>query len=114
MSLLMGQGALLVLGSAGLTYCWCFCEGKGPFRWVALSGDPADITVTDQIILDLFPEDEALCRWMKMAGERIAYQGLPARIYWLGYGERAKAGRAGLGSRRPVLLAVCGACAARS
>ena len=71
-----------------------FCEGKGPFRWVALSGDPNDIAVTDQIILDLFPEDEALCRWIKMAGERIAYQGLPARICWLGYGERAKAGLA--------------------
>jgi urocanate hydratase len=71
-----------------------FCEGKGPFRWVALSGDPNDIAVTDQIILDLFPEDEALCRWIKMAGERIAYQGLPARICWLGYGDRAKAGLA--------------------
>ncbi|MDG1499718.1 MAG: urocanate hydratase [Planctomycetota bacterium] len=71
-----------------------FCEGKGPFRWVALSGDPADIAVTDQIILDLFPEDEALGRWIRMAGERIAYQGLPARICWLGYGERAKAGLA--------------------
>ena len=71
-----------------------FCEGKVPFRWVALSGDPNDIAVTDQIILDLFPEDEALCRWIKMAGERIAYQGLPARICWLGYGDRAKAGLA--------------------
>ncbi|MDE0895880.1 MAG: urocanate hydratase [Planctomycetota bacterium] len=71
-----------------------FCEGKGPFRWVALSGDPDDIAVTDQIILDLFPEDEALCRWIKMAGERIAYQGLPSRICWLGYGDRAKAGLA--------------------
>jgi urocanate hydratase len=71
-----------------------FCEGKGPFRWVALSGDPADIAVTDQIILDLFPHDEALCRWIKMAGERIAFQGLPSRICWLGYGDRAKAGLA--------------------
>ncbi|MDF1800852.1 MAG: urocanate hydratase, partial [Planctomycetota bacterium] len=71
-----------------------FCEGKGPFRWVALSGDPADIAVTDQIILDLFPEDEALARWIRMAGERVAYQGLPARICWLGYGDRAKAGLA--------------------
>ena len=71
-----------------------FCEGKGPFRWAALSGDPKDIEVTDRIILELFPEDEALCRWIKLAGERIAYQGLPARICWLGYGERAKAGLA--------------------
>ena len=71
-----------------------FCEGKGPFRWAALSGDPADIAVTDQIILDLFPEDKALARWIKLAGERVAFQGLPARICWLGYTERDKAGRA--------------------
>ncbi|MFT4540217.1 MAG: urocanate hydratase [Planctomycetota bacterium] len=71
-----------------------FCEGKGPFRWVALSGDPADIAVTDRIICELFPEDEALMRWIKLAGERIAFQGLPARICWLGYGERARAGKA--------------------
>jgi urocanate hydratase len=71
-----------------------FCEGKGPFRWMALSGDPADIAVTDRIIGELFPEDEALMRWIRMAGERIAYQGLPARICWLGYGERARAGLA--------------------
>ena len=71
-----------------------FCEGKGPFRWAALSGDPADIAVTDQIILELFPEDEALCRWIRLAAERVQFQGLPARICWLGYGERAKAGRA--------------------
>ena len=69
-----------------------FCEGKGPFRWVALSGDPRDIAVTDGIIRDLFPEDEALDRWIRLAGERIAFQGLPARICWLGYGERARAG----------------------
>ena len=69
-----------------------FCEGKGPFRWVALSGDPADIAVTDQIILDLFPEDEALARWIRLAGERVAFQGLPARICWLGYGERHRLG----------------------
>ena len=69
-----------------------FCEGKGPFRWVALSGDPADIAVTDRIILELFPEDEALARWIRLAGQRVAFQGLPARICWLGYGERAKAG----------------------
>ncbi len=71
-----------------------FCEGKGPFRWVALSGDPADIARTDQEILRLFPEDEPLVRWIRMAGERIAFQGLPARICWLGYGARAKAGLA--------------------
>ncbi|MDP6370387.1 MAG: urocanate hydratase [Planctomycetota bacterium] len=71
-----------------------FCDGKGPFRWLALSGDPADIAVTDRIILELFPEDEPLARWIRLAGERIAFQGLPARICWLGYGERAKAGLA--------------------
>jgi urocanate hydratase len=71
-----------------------FCEGKGPFRWVALSGDPKDIAVTDRIILELFPEDRALARWIRMAGERVKFQGLPARICWLGYGERAKAGLA--------------------
>ena len=69
-----------------------FCEGKGPFRWVALSGDPEDIYVTDQAILDLFPEDEHLARWIKMAQRDIEFQGLPARICWLGYGERARAG----------------------
>jgi urocanate hydratase len=71
-----------------------FCEGKGPFRWVALSGDPADIQRTDEEILRLFPEDTHLARWIRMAQERIAFQGLPARICWLGYGERAKAGLA--------------------
>jgi urocanate hydratase len=71
-----------------------FCEGKGPFRWVALSGDPNDIAVTDQVILDLFPENEGLKRWMQMASEKIAFQGLPARICWLGQGEREKAGLA--------------------
>ncbi|GAB2636480.1 urocanate hydratase [Kribbella swartbergensis] len=69
-----------------------FCEGKGPFRWAALSGNPADIARTDQAILDLFPDNEHLARWIKMAGERVAYQGLPARICWLGQGERDKAG----------------------
>ena len=69
-----------------------FCEGKGPFRWVALSGDKKDIYRTDQAILELFPENKHLHRWMKMAQERIAFQGLPARICWLGYGERDKAG----------------------
>jgi urocanate hydratase len=69
-----------------------FCEGKGPFRWAALSGDPQDIARTDQAILDLFPEHESLHRWIKMAQERVHFQGLPARICWLGYGERDKAG----------------------
>lgn len=69
-----------------------FCEGKGPFRWVALSGDPEDIYRTDEAIVELFPEDQHLHRWLKMARERIHFQGLPARICWLGYGERARAG----------------------
>ena len=71
-----------------------FCEGKGPFRWVALSGDPKDIYRTDKAVLDLFPENEALQRWITMAQEKVAFQGLPARICWLGYGERDKAGLA--------------------
>ena len=71
-----------------------FCRGKGPFRWAALSGDPADIKRTDEEILRLFPEDESLARWIRMAQERIHFQGLPARICWLGYGERDKAGLA--------------------
>jgi urocanate hydratase len=69
-----------------------FCEGQGPFRWCALSGDPADIARTDRAVLETFPENEHLCRWIRLAGERIAYQGLPARICWLGYGERDKMG----------------------
>ncbi len=69
-----------------------FCEGKGPFRWAALSGDPADIAATDRAILELFPHNERLRRWITMAGERVAFQGLPARICWLGYGERHLAG----------------------
>ena len=71
-----------------------FCEGKGPFRWVALSGDPEDIAATDRAVLEEFPDDEALGRWIRLAGERIAFQGLPARICWLGYGERARLGLA--------------------
>jgi urocanate hydratase len=71
-----------------------FCEGKGPFRWAALSGDPADIAVTDDVIANLFPENKSLQRWLKLAKERIAFQGLPARICWLGQGEREKAGLA--------------------
>ncbi|GAA3757191.1 urocanate hydratase [Spinactinospora alkalitolerans] len=69
-----------------------FCEGRGPFRWAALSGDPADIAATDRAILDLFPDNEPLARWIRMAGEKVAFQGLPARICWLGQGERAAAG----------------------
>jgi urocanate hydratase len=71
-----------------------FCEGRGPFRWAALSGDPKDIARTDQAVLDLFPENDALRRWITKAQERVAFQGLPARICWLGYGERDKAGLA--------------------
>jgi urocanate hydratase len=71
-----------------------FCEGLGPFRWVALSGDPKDIATTDQMLLELFPEKRSLARWLRLAGERVQFQGLPARICWLGYGERAKAGLA--------------------
>jgi urocanate hydratase len=71
-----------------------FCEGKGPFRWAALSGDPKDIARTDKAVLDLFPDNEHLHRWINMAQERVAFQGLPARICWLGYGERDKAGLA--------------------
>jgi urocanate hydratase len=69
-----------------------FCEGKGPFRWVALSGDPEDIYTTDAELLKLFPQNKGLARWLKMAREKIAFQGLPARICWLGMGEREKAG----------------------
>lgn len=69
-----------------------FCEGKGPFRWVALSGDPEDIYATDHAVMELFPEDEHLHRWLKMAQDQVHFQGLPARICWLGYGERARAG----------------------
>ena len=71
-----------------------FCRGKGPFRWVALSGDPEDIRKTDAKMKELFPEDTALHRWLDMAGERIAFQGLPARICWIGLGERHRAGLA--------------------
>jgi urocanate hydratase len=70
-----------------------FCRGNGPFRWAALSGDPADIAVTDAAILDAFPDNEIVTRWMRMAPEKVAFQGLPSRICWLEYGERAKAGQ---------------------
>ena len=69
-----------------------FCRGIGPFRWAALSGDPADIAAIDRELKDLFPDDELLQRWLELAPERVAFQGLPARICWLGYGDRAKAG----------------------
>ncbi len=71
-----------------------FCRGKGPFRWAALSGDPADIEATDRLALEMFAGDAALCRWIRLAAERVAFQGLPARIFWLGYGERARFGLA--------------------
>ena len=71
-----------------------FCEGKGPFRWAALSGDPEDIAVTDKLVVELFPDNEGMIRWIKMAREKIAFQGLPARICWIGQGEREKAGLA--------------------
>ena len=71
-----------------------FAEGKGPFRWAALSGDPADIRATDEAVLSLFPDNERLGKWIRAAQERVAFQGLPARICWLGYGERDKAGLA--------------------
>ena len=71
-----------------------FCEGKGPFRWAALSGDPADIHRTDELVLEMFPEDEHLCRWIRMANEKVAFQGLPSRICWLGQGARARFGLA--------------------
>ncbi len=71
-----------------------FCEGKGPFRWAALSGEPSDIAATDALALEMFADDPALCRWIRLAGERVAFQGLPARICWLGYGERARFGLA--------------------
>jgi urocanate hydratase len=69
-----------------------FCEGKGPFRWAALSGDPEDIRATDRALMELFPENRQLARWLLLAGDRVAFQGLPARICWLGYGERDRAG----------------------
>lgn len=71
-----------------------FCEGRGPFRWAALSGDPEDIRKTDQLVLELFPHDEVLRRWITLAADKVQFQGLPARICWLGYGERAQFGRA--------------------
>jgi len=71
-----------------------FCHGRGPFRWVALSGNPEDINKTDNLAMELFPDDEVLTRWLRLARERVQFQGLPARICWLGYGERAEFGEA--------------------
>ncbi len=86
------QGAFAYPGFVPAYIRPLFCEGKGPFRWVALSGDPQDIYRTDEAILELFPEDHHLARWIKMAQKRVKFQGLPSRICWLGYGDRAKAG----------------------
>jgi len=71
-----------------------FCEGRGPFRWAALSGDPGDIAITDRMVIEMFHENEALVRWIKLAGERVKHMGLPSRVCWLGYGERARFGLA--------------------
>ena len=89
-----GRGGTLFPGFVPAYIRPLFCEGRGPFRWVALSGDPEDIRVTDEMIIQLFPENHTMIRWMKMAQERIAFQGLPARICWLGQGERERAGLA--------------------
>jgi urocanate hydratase len=86
------DNAFDVVGFVPLFIRPLFCEGKGPFRWVALSGDPKDIARTDRAVLETFPDDEHLCRWIRLAGEQVAFQGLPSRICWLGYGERAKMG----------------------
>jgi urocanate hydratase len=91
--LLGGRGALFP-GFVPAYIRPLFCEGKGPFRWAALSGDPNDIAVTDELVINMFPENKGMLRWMKMAKEKIAFQGLPARICWLGQGEREKAGLA--------------------
>jgi urocanate hydratase len=89
-----GREAVLFPGFVPAYIRPLFCEGKGPFRWAALSGDPNDIAVTDEVIMNMFPDNGSLIRWMKLAKEKIAFQGLPARICWLGQGEREKAGLA--------------------
>ncbi len=86
------QDAFDIVGFVPLYIRPLFCEGQGPFRWCAISGDPADIARTDRAVLETFPENEHLCRWIRMAGERVAFQGLPCRICWLGYGERDRMG----------------------
>ncbi|MBU0640661.1 MAG: urocanate hydratase [Planctomycetes bacterium] len=87
------ENAFDVVGFVPLFIRPLFCEGSGPFRWAALSGDPNDIAATDDAVLETFPEEEALCRWIRMAREKVAFQGLPCRICWLKYGQRAKMGR---------------------
>jgi urocanate hydratase len=87
------EDAFEVVGFVPLYIRPLFCEGKGPFRWAALSGDPRDIYRTDRAILETFPDNAPLCTWIRMAQERVHFQGLPARICWLGYGERATIGR---------------------
>jgi len=89
-----GEGGVLFPGFVPAYIRPLFCEGKGPFRWAALSGDPNDIVATDDVIANMFPENKSLQRWLKLAKEKIAFQGLPARICWLGQGEREKAGLA--------------------
>lgn len=91
---LSGRGRVLFPGFVPAYIRPLFCEGKGPFRWAALSGDPDDIAVTDELMIDLFPENTGMIRWIKMAQEKIAFQGLPARICWIGQGERERAGLA--------------------
>ncbi|MBN2446357.1 MAG: urocanate hydratase [Phycisphaerae bacterium] len=86
------ENAFDVIGFVPLFIRPLFCEGSGPFRWAALSGDPHDIAVTDKAVLDTFPEEKALCRWIRLAGAKVAFQGLPSRICWLKYGQRAKMG----------------------
>jgi urocanate hydratase len=86
------EEAFDIIGFVPLYIRPLFCEGQGPFRWAALSGDPRDIARTDRAVLETFPDNEHLCRWIRLAGERVAFQGLPARICWLGYGERARMG----------------------
>jgi urocanate hydratase len=90
----LGGGGSLFPGFVQAYIRPLFCEGKGPFRWAALSGDPEDIRVTDNVMMELFPENEGMIRWIKMAQEKIAFQGLPARICWIGQGDREKAGLA--------------------
>ena len=90
----LGEAAGLFPGFVPAYIRPLFCEGKGPFRWAALSGDPEDIRVTDTVMMELFPENTGMIRWMKMAQEKIAFQGLPARICWIGQGDREKAGLA--------------------
>ena len=90
----LGNGGILFPGFVPEYIRPLFCEGKGPFRWAALSGDPEDIRVTDTVMMELFPENEGMIRWIKMAQQKIAFQGLPARICWIGQGDREKAGLA--------------------